>query len=238
MAFYAGFDAAVYPGDATMAWLKRHSNLSWCAYYLAPAPNLLAAATSWRGRRAALAGNWGLAPVYVGQQVRHGASAVSAVLTFNQGCVDAQQAVDNARRDGFVGGSCIYLDWEDGDALASDSEAYVSGWVVTVRARGFAPGLYCSHRLADDFANLMARLQPRMLVRFWCWAVASSAEHPLLSPLTELPRPDPAGCGYPSAALWQREQNAWFDTPAGSPQPGQRILLDVDTAILADPGAA
>ncbi|MDB5963159.1 MAG: hypothetical protein JWP59_4453 [Massilia sp.] len=237
MPFHAGFDAAVYSGDASMAWLKAHSNLAWCGYYLSPAPNLLPAANSWRGRRAALAPAWGLAPCYVGQQARHGASAISAILTFIQGCTDGQQAVDNARRDGFARGTYLYLDWEDGGALSNDSQQYVSGWMVTVHARGFGAGLYCSHRLADSFAQLFARLDPKLAVRFWCWAVSSSAEHPLQETLDGLPRSDPAGCGYAPAMMWQREQNAYFVTPAGAPQAGQRIVIDVDTARLADPGA-
>lgn len=237
MGFYAGFDAAVYPGDDSMAWLKANSNLAWCGYYLSPAPNLLSDANSWRGRREALAGQWGMAPVYVGQQVRHGASAVSAILTFNQGCVDGLQAAANATRDGFAQGSCLYLDWEDGGALAEDSGEYVSGWLVTVHARHFAPGIYCSHRLAGAFAALVAALKPELAVRFWCWAVSSTAEHKLATPLTALPQIDPAGCGYPAASLWQREQNAWFETPADAPRPGQRIVIDVDTASLPDPGA-
>lgn len=237
MDFYAGFDAAVYPGDASMGWLKTHSNLAWCGYYLSPAPNLAPDANSWRDRRAALAGQWGLAPIYVGQQVRHGASAVSALLSFNQGCIDGLQAVANASRDGFPKGSCLYLDWEDGGVLSEDSAEYASGWLVTVDARQFTPGVYCSHRLGDSFAALAAAAKPGVDVRFWCYAVNSTAEHPLATPLDALPRIDPAGCGFAGARLWQREQNAWFETPPGAPEAGQRIVIDVNTASLADPGA-
>lgn len=237
MAFFAGFDAAVYPGDASMAWLKAHSNLSWCGYYLSPAPNLYPPANSWRGRRAALAGHWGFAPVYVGQQVRHGASAVSAILDYRQGCIDALEAVDDAIRDGFPPGTCLFLDWEDGGPLSSESRDYAGGWLRTVKSRGYAPGLYCSWRLADDFAQMIAAMNAGLKVRFWCWAVSSTAEHPLAVPLTALPRLDPAGCGYDKARMWQREQNAWFDTPADAPQPGQRIFADFNCALWDDPSA-
>jgi hypothetical protein len=51
-----------------MAWLKANTNLVWCGYYLAPAPSHHD--TSWMGTRAALAAaGWGVAPVYLGQQI-------------------------------------------------------------------------------------------------------------------------------------------------------------------------
>lgn len=237
MTYFAGFDAAIYPGDATMAWLKTHSNLDWCGYYLSPAPNLYPPATSWRGRRAVLADSWGLAPIYVGQQVRHGASAVSSLLSYRQGCVDALEAVAAATRDGFKPGSRLFLDWEDGGALNSESQDYVGGWLMTVHSRNYAPGLYCSWRLADEFAKMAAALNARLDVRIWCWAVASTAEHPLATALTALPQVDPAGCGYAQAGMWQREQNASFDTLADAPQPGQRIVADFNSALWRDPGA-
>lgn len=240
MPFYPGFDAAIYPGDDTMSWLRAHSTLTWCGYYLTPAPNLSPAADSWRGRRAALAASWGFAPVYVGQQIRHGAAAVSAILTFEQGCVDGLQAYSNARRDGFEAGSCLYLDWEDGGVLSENSGEYASGWAITVAARGYRPGIYCSHRLADSFAALLAqsaKLEGAMAPRFWCYAVSSTAEHPLATPLDALPALDPAGSGVDFASMWQREQNAWLLTPSGSPHPGQRLVIDLDTANLADPSA-
>jgi hypothetical protein len=122
MTFYAGFDAAVFPGVETMAWLKSHSNLAWCGYYLAPAPNLAPAAASWRGQRAALAASWGMVPIYVGQQSPALAAPdqpdqpaqpdrqFSTILTAAQGSVDGAAAVALAVRDGFLAGSYLYID--------------------------------------------------------------------------------------------------------------------------------
>lgn len=196
MPFHAGFDAAVYPGDACMAWLRAHSNLRWCGYYLSPAPSLAPDALSWRGRRAALAGQWGLAPIYVGQQVRHGASAVSSSLNFDQGCLDGAEAVENAVRDGFAAGSYLYLDWEDGGPLAAEALNYIGAWLATVNGRGFGPGIYCSHLLAGAIEKLLPTLGPAIKARLWCYGVPSSAEHRLQTPLDALPAPDPGGCGY------------------------------------------
>ena len=68
MAGHAGFDRSDYPGDAVMAWLKANTNLVWCGYYFGVAPSH--SGTSWMGKRAHLVGaGWGIAPIYVGEQV-------------------------------------------------------------------------------------------------------------------------------------------------------------------------
>ena len=65
---FAGFDRSDYPGDQVMSWLKANTNLVWCGYYLGPSPSH--AGTTWMTRRAALAAaGWGVAPIYVGQQI-------------------------------------------------------------------------------------------------------------------------------------------------------------------------
>ena len=245
MAFYAGFDAAIYPGAAAMAWLRKHSNLSWCGYYLSPAPSLYPPAQSWHGRRAELAPGWGLLPIYVGQQVlRNIAGEVTGKLTAAQGGVDGQQAVDDARRDGFPKGTCLYLDWESGAPLGEAARAYVSAWIATVHSRGFMPGIYCSHLLGVAFEQLARAVNPRWTTRIWCFKVSSTAEHQLQTPLTALARTDPAGSGYPKAIAWQYEMNAWFEIPiiSAGPPGGSgssavtRIVADFSTALLADPG--
>ena len=254
MAFYAGFDAAVYPGLSAMNWLRTHSNLAWCGYYLSPAPNLYPPALSWRGRRRELAAGWGLAPIYVGQQLNLTAQDhLSATLTVAQGLIDGSQAADNARHDGFPPGSCLYLDWEDGSTLSDAAQQYAGAWVAAVDGRGFRPGIYCSHLLGAAFEKLMLAASPRQPGRIWCYRVSSTESHPLQTPLMHLPQTDPAAAGFVRATMWQHELNAWFDLPrrftsavmgAGKPPPGdkpvpgdpQRIEADFSTASLADPG--
>jgi len=198
MNFYAGYDAAVFPGVDSMAWLKRHSNLRWCGYYLAPAPNLAPAAASWRGRRAAIAADWGLAPLYVGQQMPAQAAPdqpaplFSSILTAAQGRLDGAAAVALARRDGFPAGSYIYIDWEDGGALTAAAQDYLAAWLSTVDGRGFGPAIYCSHLLGSHAGEMLAGLGLRHPGRIWCYKVGSTALHPLAVPLTALPQPDPA----------------------------------------------
>lgn len=60
MTFYAGFDTDIFPGQLQLDWLKSNTNLSWCGYYLAPAPNH--PDDSWMGNRQALIEQgWGAA---------------------------------------------------------------------------------------------------------------------------------------------------------------------------------
>src|SRR5215831_18842941 len=64
---FAGFDIAVYPGDASMrAWLRPASPYSWSGYYLmAPCHR----DPSYTGKYATLAAmGWGITAIYVGQQ--------------------------------------------------------------------------------------------------------------------------------------------------------------------------
>lgn len=238
MAFFAGFDAAVFPGVETMDWLKRHSNLAWCGYYLAPAPSLAQAALSWKGQHAALRASWGMAPIYVGQQLPRlaapgvAAPPFSSILTADQGRSDGQQAVALAVRDGFPRGSFIYVDWEDGGALTSACLNYLGAWLATVSALGFGPGVYCSHWLGARFERLLLSTGAGLKGRIWCYKVSSTALHKLAIPLTSLPKMHPAGCGYADAVMWQHEHNAWFERPIT----GQRIVADFNVSSLADPG--
>src|ERR1700756_2183683 len=103
---FPGFDTSEFPGTEEMAWLRANTNLVWCGYYLGPAPSH--ASRSWMEQRPALqAANWGIAPVYVGQQIRGpGRHIVSA----GQGTIDGNEAAALLTRDGFARGSCVYLD--------------------------------------------------------------------------------------------------------------------------------
>jgi hypothetical protein len=106
----AGFDRSGYPGDPVMSWLKAKTNLQWCGYYLAPAPSH--PDTTWMTRRAALsAAGWGIAPLYVGQQVTGPGSHNPSTAT---GTADGAQAAALMSAEGFDAGSCVYLDLENG----------------------------------------------------------------------------------------------------------------------------
>src|SRR5215472_1533526 len=179
MAGFAGFDISGYPGDAVMSSLKANTNLAWCGYYLAPAPSHQD--TSWMGKQAHLrAAGWGIAPVYVGQQVigpgSHNPSAAS-------GTEDGNQAVAFMTQEAFAPGSCVYLDLENGPPLTDLQRDYVTNWCDAVQQGGFTPGVYCSHLLAMDVQNL------RPDCRIWAFKLTNQP-NPVPSPF---PNPDPSG---------------------------------------------
>ncbi len=222
MTFHAGFDIDHYPGDAAMAWLKANTPLVWCASYLAPAPNH--GDTSWSGRRAALvAAGWGVLPVFVGQQTTgRGASTVTAA----QGAADGALAVQLAQAEGFPSGSTVVLDWEDGSVPQPPALGYIGAWIAVVDAAGYAPGLYCSHVLADGLAAAVAPAE------IWAWRVDQAGVHPFIGDIRQLQPRDPAGCGVAGASIWQYEQNVVLSLP-GTPCDG--LCVDLSWATKAQP---
>jgi hypothetical protein len=219
---FAGLDTSEFPGSAEMAWLKANTNLVWCGYYLAPAPSH--ASATWMGHRAALqAAGWGVAPVYVGQQIggsgRHRVSGA-------QGTIDGRDAAALLRADGFAPGTGVYLDLEDGPPFVAPRTDYVAAWVDAVQAGGFQPGVYCSHGFAAD----VHAARPR--ARVWAFKVETTQEHPF--PGVNFPDLHPAGSGYSGAFIWQLGQNCRLNLPTA---PLSSPLVDLDSALTPDPGA-
>lgn len=205
-----------------MAWLKANTNLVWCGYYLGPAPSH--ARTDWMGHRAALkAAGWGIAPVYVGQQIKGpGRHAVSGA----QGITDGDDAAALLKKDGFAAGSAVYLDLEDGPPFTAPRTDYVTTWASRVTAGGFQPGVYCSHGFAADVHKLLPT------ARIWAFKVATTDEH--VFPGTNFPDSHPSGSGFPGSFIWQLAQNCRLKLPGA---PLSSPLVDLDSALTPDPGA-
>ncbi len=226
----AGFDTDIYPGLAQLAWLKANTDLSWCGYYLAPAPSH--DDTSWAGQRQALqAQGWGMAPIFVGQQTA-GPGSHNAVGP--QGATDGALAAALARNEGFPPQSYIFLDWEDGTSPSQDAQAYVSAWVDAVAKNGYEPGIYCSHELAPGMAALTGQLNPAPALRIWAWRVGTVAVHPYEGSIERFPDSDPADCGYAPAVIWQCQQNCELSLPGA---PITSMQVDLSCSNVADPSA-
>lgn len=77
---HLGFDTYAYPGDAAMrAWRDENVPYEWVGYYL---PSPCHKSDSWSGKRETLTDmGWGLAVVYVGQQVWSGVPRQKIVKT-------------------------------------------------------------------------------------------------------------------------------------------------------------
>lgn len=217
-----GFDCFAFPGQAKMQWLRAHTPLAWCGYYLAPAPSHTD--PSWMGTRALLqAAGWGLAPIHVGQQL---AGPGSHIVTAAQGSLDGAAAATLMTAEGFAPGTTVFLDLEDGPPLAAPRTGYVAAWANAVTAAGFAPGIYCSHGCAAEAQALVPA------ARIWAYRVATDSVHDIQAAAIQAPAP--AACGYPGAALWQHDQNARLILPAS---PANRLVVDLSTALTADPCA-
>lgn len=214
---YAGFDTYACPDLSLAAQLLRETNLRWMGYYLhAPSQK----AQTWRGKRAALvAQGWGLAPIYVGQQVtgpgRH-------TVTYAQGKIDGMDAAARMTEEGFPSGAFVYLDLENGPPLSNDQRNYVAAWVDAVRLYGFGAGVYCSYLLAREIAALRPNL------RIWVFHVTSVTPHPVAG--RAFPAPHPSTSGFAGAVVWQREDEARLIDYDG-------LHVDLDVAAMPDPSA-
>jgi hypothetical protein len=219
---FPGFDRSQYPGDSIMSWMKANTNLIWCGYYLAPAPSH--PDTSWMHRRNALvAAGWGIAPIYVGQQVT---GPGSHQASGENGVTDGNQAASLMKGEGFPPGSYVYLDLENGPPMTQPLTDYVANWCDAVSATAYRPGIYCSHLLALTIHTL------RSQCRIWGFKVSTTQTHPVPQPF---PDPHPSGCGYLGAYAWQLGQSCQINVP-----PAALSTLDVDlnSALTPDPGAA
>lgn len=216
---YAGLDTDQFPGIPVLDALARETNIAWVGYYL-PAPSHSNA--GWSGNRAAIL-NLGLAvvPIYVGQQTQ---GPGSHIVTGDQGVIDGNDAGAKMYAEGFPARSYIYLDLENGAPFTEPQAEYVQAWCLGVRGSGYAPGVYCSHAMAADVA---AKITFDKL-RLWCFRVPTTDRTTATAPF---PTPDPSGCGYANAVIWQRQDNVQI---SGA---GYSLVVDLDTSTLRDPGA-
>ena len=231
MTTLAGFDRSDFPGLAVMAWLIKNTNLRVCAPYLAPAPDH--GETSWMGHRQALADmGWRFYPVYVGRQVcnNSGRLIVNPSVNAAQGALDGADACRLMAAEGYGLQADVhmrvFLDIENGLPLGTAQREYVAAWIDAVRAGGYAPGVYCSFQMAAQIAAL------RPGVKMWVFHVKTTALHRV--PGMIFPTPDPATSGYAGAVMWQHDDEAQIACAA---MPGGLLVVDLDSAISADPSA-
>lgn len=219
MSAHAGFDTSGFPGLAVMAKLKSDTNLEWCGFYLkAPShPD-----DGWISHRDDLvAQGWGLAPIYVGQQVTGpGSHDVTAV----RGKIDGADAAAKMKSAGFPPGSCCFLDLENGLPFPTKQQQYMVAWCDALQQDGFSPGVYCSFRLAAKVQAL------RPDARLWVFKVPTTKKHNVNG--NTFPAPDPSGSSIADAHMWQRDMAGLITIPGGN-----RLEVDLDTAISADPSS-
>jgi hypothetical protein len=218
---FAGFDRSGYPGDMIMTTLKNTTNLVFCGYYF-PAPSH--SDPSWLGKRSFVQSlGFGIAPIYVGEQVE---GPGSHHPSREKGTIDGNDAARQMESEGFAPGSCVYLDLENGPPLQPIQADYVNSWCDAVQGAGFFPGVYCSHLLAAPINAQQAT------ARIWAVKVTTTAPHPVAGP--PYPEVNPGiGSGFPAAALVQLHQNCQIRV-AGLAKP---LTVDLDSAAMPNPGA-
>jgi hypothetical protein len=201
---YPGFDTWRYPGDDLMLAWRQSSPYRWVGYYL-PAP--CHRATTFSGKRSFLSdAGWGIAIIYVGQQLFEGHTPAeitettlcsSLLLTAEQGESDGRDAIERTRAEGFPPGSVIFLDIERMDRIAPEMVEYYQAWLRTVIEDGtYRPGTYAHVANAAGLYNVaqstLRTLGSTASIPFW---IAGGTGFTLDSP--------PDAVGYRFAAIWQ-----------------------------------
>ena len=154
---YLGFDTNIYPGDRTMKIWADEGTYDWVGYYL-PAP--CHRDQSWSGKRDTLINmGWGLAVVYVGQQVwktskkpKKGATCSNNFVTGTRGVTEGRDAIARVIAEGFPHGTVIFLDIERMDRIPASMKSYYQTWTKTVLDDGRYRVGYYTH--ADNAAEI------------------------------------------------------------------------------------
>ncbi len=245
---YLGFDRNDYPGDANLRLLRR--TFSYAGFWLNRAPG--EKTNTWAGKRQALqSAGFGFLVLFNGRLFSQLKTVSSAGKL---GKSDAEAAVASAWREGFPGGTIIFLDQEEGGRMLPAQRAYIYAWVDGVAAAGFRAGIYCSGIAAKEDGGLsvvtaedIRQNSGGRKIVYW---VANDACPP--SPGCAFPkRPtSPRESRIDFAEVWQFAQSPKRrDVAAGCPAnydrdgscypPGidraQHLYVDLNTAASADP---
>jgi hypothetical protein len=200
-------DTSIYPGDATIDWYRLNCGFRYTGFYLAPAP--LHQNTSWMDRRDHLAAQaWGFLPVFVGLQIR------SPNVSASVGAQHGQNATKLMGQAGFHSQTICYLDLEDGTEPAGDYARYISAWVSALTKANYAPGIYCSHRIAN-----WCRENTPYLWTFRLPRGTSGQTYP--------PAKIPKGLIVGGGVATQYRQNVFIR--------GKRTPIDLNVSLVADP---
>lgn len=142
---FAGFDRNLYPGDERLAALRQH--FAYAGYWLTNPPG--ETANTWAGKRAALrAAGFGFLVLANGKLDREIKAAGASPETL--GRQDAAAAIAAAQREGFPGGTIVFLDQEEGGRLLPEQAAYLLAWTEALATGPYKPGAYLSGQPAPD----------------------------------------------------------------------------------------
>jgi Domain of unknown function (DUF1906) len=143
-----GFDRNDYPGDATMAAMRK--NFGFAGYWLTNPPG--ENANTWTGKRDLLKSQgWGFLVLANGKldaeilKAQRAGTPAAAL-----GRADAATAIAAAHHEGFPAHTILFLDQEEGGRLLDEQAAYLLAWTEAVAASDFRPGVYASGQPVPD----------------------------------------------------------------------------------------
>jgi len=247
---YLGFDRNDYPGDEALPILRK--TFSFTGYWIGPPPG--EKRSTWLGKRSRLQSRgFGFVVLWNGRASRNLKSASDA---HRKGQLDARNAAESARQEGFPAGTVIFLDIEEGGRLSAVYHNYVNEWIDTLAQEKFRAGVYCSAMPVDEGGgvsittakDLQDQLAGRKLI-FWIYNDACPPSPGCAFPQTP---PVPSQGGLAGAAIWQYAQSprrkeftaqcpANYTADGNCYAPGDaahKWFLDANVADSPDPSAA
>ena len=247
---YLGFDRNDYPGDGVLEMLRK--TFTFSGYWLNAPPG--EASNSWQDKREILnSRGFGFLVLFNGRLDRALKAPINAIML---GASDARAAVETAKKEGFPGGTIIFLDQEEGGRMLPEQRSYAYAWVDGVNAAGFQAGIYCSGIPATEAggttiftANDLRDNDDGRKIIFFVYDDACPPSTGCAFPGSP---PPPGQSGIPFAAIWQFAQSprrraltascpSHYDSDGNCYAPllqgTDRIHLDVDSAISPDPSS-
>ena len=145
---YVGFDRNEYPGDGTMAGMKKQ--FAFVGYWLTVPPGAMF--NQWVGKRELLKQQgWGFLLLANGRfeaEIKKAQKAGTAPADL--GRKDAGVAVAAAKSEGFPKRAIVFLDQEEGGRLTDVQAAYLLAWTEAVAGSDYRPGVYASGQKTQD----------------------------------------------------------------------------------------
>ena len=144
-----GFDRNDYPGDDTMAAMRK--DFAFTGYWLTTPPG--DDTNTWTGKRELLKQQgWGFLVLANGKLEAEILKAKkSGTSPADLARRDAAGAIAAAKSEQFPAHTIIFLDQEEGGRLTDVQAAYLLAWTEAVAASDFRPGVYASgQRVQDD----------------------------------------------------------------------------------------
>ncbi len=247
---FVGFDSNEYPGDASLAALRRH--FAFVGYWLNAPPG--ATGDGWAGKREALKrAGFGFVVLWNG---RLDAEIVKAQRSGTKpeslGAREGGAAVAVARAEHFPAGATIFLDQEEGGRMLPEQAGYLLAWTEAVDRGGYRPGVYGSGQPVADgpgktittAEDIRQRVRAGRLHEVAMWVYQDACPP---SNGCSLKPPALASSGTAGAEVWQYAQSPRrpeitracaksyaADGSCRAPDvPG--VLLDLSVAGSADP---